>query len=90
MALEICPMRVEGIVAQRTDDSLILLNPDSGHYYTLDEVGARVWDLCDGSHRVAEVVSSVHAEYDAPLNAIQTDVLELLDDLASERLVATV
>jgi hypothetical protein len=90
IALEIRPMRADGILAQRSADSLILLNPDSGQYYTLDEVGARVWELCDGSHCVVEVVSAVHAEYDAPLKSIQTDVLELLEDLAREQLVATV
>ncbi len=90
IALEVRPTQADGILAQRNDDSLILLNPENGQYFTLDEVGARVWELCDGSHRVAEVVSTLYAEYDAPLNSIQTDVLELLDELASEQLVATV
>jgi len=89
-ALEIRPTQANGILAQRNADSLILLNPESGQYFTLDEVGTRVWELCDGRHRVAEVVSKLHAEYDAPLGAIQADVLELLDDLIREQLVATV
>jgi hypothetical protein len=90
IALEIRPTRADGILAQRNADSLVLLNPDSGQYYTLDEVGARVWELCDGNRRVDEVVTALHAEYDAPLNSIQTDVLELLDDLAREQLVNSV
>jgi coenzyme PQQ synthesis protein D (PqqD) len=90
IALDIRPLRANGILAQRNADSLILLNPDSGQYFTLDEVGARVWELCDGSHPVAEVVSTLHAEYDAPVKSIQTDVLELLEDLAREQLVARV
>lgn len=89
IALEVRPTRGDGILAQRNADSLILLNPESGQYFTLDEVGARIWELCDGSHDVADVVSTLHAEYDAPLKSIQTDVLELLDELAGEQLVAT-
>ena len=90
IALETRPTRADGILAQRNADSLILLNPENGQYFTLDEVGARVWELCDGSHAVAEVVSALYAEYDAPLKSIQTDVLELLGELAGEQLVATV
>jgi hypothetical protein len=67
---------------------MILLHPETGHYYTLDEVGARLWELCDGTHRVADLVSTIHAEYEAPVEVIQSDVLELLDDLARDRLVA--
>jgi coenzyme PQQ synthesis protein D (PqqD) len=81
--------RAARILAQRSADTVILLNPQTGHYYTLDEVGARVWDLCDGSRRVKDVVATIHDEYDAPVQAIQTDVMELLDDLARELLVST-
>jgi len=66
----------------------ILLNPESGQYYTLDEVGARVWDLCDGSRQVADLVSAIHAEFDAPIAAIEADIVELLNDLARDELVA--
>jgi hypothetical protein len=78
----------EQILAQANVDSLILLNPQDGQYYTLDEVGARVWQLCDGRRAVADVIAAIHAEYDAPLAAIQTDIVELLDDLAREKLLA--
>ena len=82
------PARGEHILAQRNGETLILLSPRSGQYFTLDEVGARVWDLCDGKRRVADLVSIVHAEFDAPLATIQSDILELLDDLTGEQLVA--
>lgn len=80
--------RAERILAQRSAETVILLNPQTGHYYTLDDVGARVWDLCDGSRRVTDVVATIHDEYDAPVDTIQIDVMELLDDLARERLVS--
>jgi Coenzyme PQQ synthesis protein D (PqqD) len=80
--------RAGSVLAQRNADALILLNPEDGQYFTLDEVGARVWELCDGTQRVADLIATIHAEYDAPLETIQADILELLDDLAREKLVA--
>jgi pyrroloquinoline quinone biosynthesis protein D len=81
------PRKQEGVIAQRADETLVLLSLTSGQYYALDEVGVRVWELCDGARSVAEVVSLLTQEYDAPAETIETDVLELLEDLASERLV---
>jgi len=88
IALDARPSRSQRVLAQPNAESLILLNPDDGQYYTLDEVGARIWELCDGTRAVTDVVSAIHAEYDAPLAAIQSDVVELLDDLTREKLLA--
>ena len=82
------PVRAPRVLAQASGPTLILLDPDSGECYTLDEVGARIWDLCDGTRPVADVVALLHADFDAPIAAIQADVLELLDDLARDALIA--
>ncbi len=58
-----------------------------GHYYALNEVGARVWDLCDGTRSVSDVIALLSAEFDAPAATIDQDVLDLLHELCDERLV---
>jgi coenzyme PQQ synthesis protein D (PqqD) len=90
IALESRPVRAERVLAQANAESLILLNPDDGQYYTLDEIGARIWQLCDGSRALTDVVTTIHAEYDAPVSEIRSDVLELVSELARERLLAGV
>ena len=75
------------MLTQRAADNWILLDMDDGQYYALDEVSGRVWDLCDGSHRVADVVSALCQEFDAPAGTIETDVLEFLQEMSDERLV---
>ena len=57
---------------------LVLFESESGAYYGLDEVGEMVWGLCDGAHAVSEIVTELCEEYDATLEIIQTDLLELL------------
>jgi hypothetical protein len=81
------PRRREGVLVQHADDQWILLDVESGQYYALDEVSGRVWDLCDGSHSVSAMVSTLCQEYDAPADAVQEDVLAFLGDMAEERLV---
>lgn len=81
------PRRNDKVLSRPGENALILLNPHSGQYYTLEEVGGRVWDLSDGTRSVAEMVAIISQEYDAPAETIEVDVLELLTDLADERLV---
>jgi hypothetical protein len=82
------PQRRSDVLAQAAGDTVVLLTPDSGEYFTLNEVGARIWELADGSRSVAEIASALADEYDAPLDDIRTDALEVLSELAEEHLIS--
>lgn len=76
------------MIEQQVDGTRVLLNLTNGQYYSLDdEVGHRVWELCDGNHTVPDMVSRISEEYDAPLEAIEADVLALLEEFFKEELV---
>jgi hypothetical protein len=87
MKLDSRPRRADEILVQQAGGSHVLLDPESGEYYTLNEVGARIWALADGSRTVEEIAATLAAEYDAPDKAIRTDVLAVLGELERERLV---
>lgn len=89
-ALTSTPQRHPSVLVQQVqpgDPSLVLLNPHSGEYYTLDDVGARVWQLCDGKRTVAQIAEVVAQEYEAPPEVIERDVMALLKELIDEALV---
>jgi hypothetical protein len=81
------PKRNEQILSQRVSGTLVLLNVDDGQYYTLNEVGSRVWELCDGTTSVAEMAALICRDFDAPLDTVRADVLELIAELADGHLV---
>lgn len=87
MQLDSHPERAGRILAHRGDEELVLLDPENGQYFTLDEVGARIWELCDGSRSVSEIAGALDEEFDAPLETIRADLLELLEELSSGGLV---
>jgi hypothetical protein len=86
MGLDSHPVPVDGVLAQETAGTRLILDSTSGGYFTLDEVGSRVWSLLDG-RPVSAIVDQLCAEYDAPAEKIRDDVLELLSELESERLI---
>ena len=82
-----CPRRQEQIIVQKGSKDVLLFNMDDGSYYALNEVGTRIWELCDGTHGVAQLVCMLAKEYNAPAEIIETDILELLEDLRSKNLI---
>lgn len=87
MELDQTPNHGEKIIAQQVNGTVVLLSLDHGEYYALNEIGGRVWELCDGTRNVANVIKIICDEYDAPPDTIKADVLELLGDLASEKIL---
>ena len=75
------------MLAQQADDTLVLLSLDKGTYFSLNEVGAEVWSLCDGTHTVDEVVDVIYAQFDAPRHVVERDVFVVVEELASEQLL---
>jgi coenzyme PQQ biosynthesis protein PqqD len=84
------PQRGADIVWRRADAGVVVLKPSDGQYFSLDDVGGRIWELCEGTQSVAEIAETLAQEYDAPAAVIERDALELLEDLEGEGLVRAV
>ena len=61
---------------------------EDGNYYSLNEIGSRIWELCDGNRTVSQVVAAIATEYDAPYSTLENDVIELLEDFRNGKLIA--
>jgi hypothetical protein len=77
----------ERVLMQRAAGTLVLLDLDDGHYYALDEVSGRVWELCDGTRDVSSVVAALSEEYEAPIETIRADIQEFLEEMVDEALL---
>lgn len=87
MTVPLTPERLEGVLAQQAHGQTVLLRLSDGFYYRVDEVGAFIWEQCDGTRTVDQVVAAVVAEFDAPAAAVATDVREFLSELSAEQLL---
>jgi hypothetical protein len=85
--VELRPVRQGRVVFSGAGDSALLLDPDSGNYFSLSDVGARFWELCDGQHTLDEIVDELSEEYDATPEVIRADLRELVDELTAEGLL---
>jgi Coenzyme PQQ synthesis protein D (PqqD) len=86
-SLEYCPMRRRTVLKQSGTSQIVLFNGETGAYFSLDEVGTMVWGLCDGAHSVSDIVTRLFEEYDATVEVLQTDLMELLQEMTDKKLL---
>jgi hypothetical protein len=86
-SLESCPAPAPGIVGQIVQDEAVIVLPDSGEVKVLNEVGATIWTLADGSRSVREIAAQVYEQYDVDLSRAEADVLAFVAELLQRRVL---
>ncbi len=74
-------------VNQKVGDELVILDLDSGKYFGLDEVGARMVDLLAEHGEPEKVVQIMAEEYDASAQQIEGDLDNLITELLKNNLI---
>ncbi len=75
------------VIVQEAEDTWVLLHMDQGTYFSVNHVGGRAWQLIDGERAVARIVDDIAAEYDAPRDVVERDLLALFEELHDAKLV---
>ncbi len=86
MELDAIFTRNEQVVWRKIVDELILVPmrkdvADMETLYTLNEVGARVYELIDGKRALREIVNSIVNEFEVTEQQAETDVREFIAQL---------
>jgi len=70
-------------------DEVVLIKLDSGIYFGLDGVGARMWALIADGRSREEIPDIVATEYGVSLERVDRDLEELIGKLSREGLIKT-
>jgi len=87
--------QADNIVTRKVMDETLLV-PIAGdlasmdNLYTLNETGAFIWQSLDGSRSLAEISSALEQQYDATMDVIQADTVEIAARLADVGLIVPV
>jgi hypothetical protein len=65
----------------------VILGLQTGMYYGLNRVGARIWALLATPTRVADIRDIIVREYDVEADRCERDLLDLLRRLAGQGLI---
>ncbi|MEP0391125.1 MAG: PqqD family protein [Erythrobacter sp.] len=79
----------EDVVVREVSGELVLLDLNSGQYFGLDAVGARIWELlADAPRNLIDICDQIEKEFDAPRERIEADMMALAKQLQEQELIA--
>ena len=85
--------QTDNIVTRKVMDETLLV-PISGdiasmdEIYTLNDTGAFIWQALDGTSSLAKIKEQLAKSFDAESSVVETDLLEIIGELAEAGLVA--
>jgi hypothetical protein len=87
LTLNSYPAPAEHVRGRRLENEAVVVLPDKGQVKVLNDVGAQIWALADGSRSVSEIVAAVCREYDVPPAVAEADTLKYLAELQQKGLI---
>lgn len=71
------PRRGE-VVWQNLEGEMVLLNPQTGEYFGLNEVAGSFWEKVDGKRSLEQIMGELLEEYDVEKEELQKDIADLI------------
>ena len=75
------------IVFREVDGEAVILNLETVLYFGLDQVGTRIWQLIQEHGSLQKVFETMSDEFDVGPDALERDLLGLMDELCGKGLV---
>jgi len=82
------PVRDATVTARMVGDEVVLVLPEHGQAKVLNEVGARVWALADGTRSLDAIIDALCAEYEVDRAHAAADTLAFVAELESRGLIS--
>jgi hypothetical protein len=76
-------------VSSRVGDEMVILDLERSMYYSLDPVGARIFELLQEPTPLEVVLDRVMAEFEVDAQTARTDLLALVESLMAQDLIET-
>ena len=78
------------VTHETIDGEAVIINLDSGNYYSLIEVGSFIWELVEKGASASEVLNLILQTYQGDARDLDRGVQELLTQLLQENLIVPV
>ncbi len=76
------------VVGSIVEGEAVLVLPEQGQVRVLNEVGARIWALADGTRTGRDIVAAICTEYDVGPAQAEADALAFLTELEAKGVIS--
>jgi coenzyme PQQ synthesis protein D (PqqD) len=79
--------RSEQVTHQIVAEEAILINLNTGTYFSLNKIGTEFWEMLDGQQSVQQHAETIAKKYEVEVSMVVGDLLELANKMAVDHLV---
>ena len=76
-----------GVMSRVVGDETVILDLETGTYFGLDPVGARMWALMSQGKSLSDVVETLLTEFDVTRETVRQDLIQLVATLKEHKLL---
>jgi hypothetical protein len=87
MDLSSFPAPHEQTASTIVDDQAVIILADSAQVTILNEIGARVWQLSDGTNSIHRIIQLIVEEFEVSEETAMQDVQSFLQELADQKAI---
>ncbi|MGQ9846000.1 MAG: PqqD family peptide modification chaperone [Bacteroidales bacterium] len=82
--------RKKNIVFTYLDNEIMLLNPDTGQYYSFNKVGTYIWELLSNPISFNELILNLQIKFEVEKTKCEADTKKFLTMLIDKQLIEIV
>ncbi len=82
--------RLDGLVEARVDSEILALHVEQGNCYSFNVTAAQIWSSLEEPRRVGEIRDELLANFEVDVETCERQVVEIIDQMVRQGLVATV
>ena len=77
----------ERVTWDEIDDETLIINVETGYYFSLDGVGSLIWSMLANGDDEPDIVAGIVSEFDVDEATARADVKALIGALVGEELI---
>jgi hypothetical protein len=75
------------VIHETIDGETVIVNLDSGNYYSLDKVGADIWECIVKNVPMHGIIETIASQYTAEREQIEKAMYQFVDEMQQENLI---
>lgn len=77
----------DNIIAREIQGEMVLLNKETGDYFSLNAIGTDIYNCICRGMEVEELINFLHERYDVEYNTFKQDVISLISKLKEKNII---
>lgn len=82
-----CVEAAKDIEAKAIGDEILILKPEAGVFFNLNETATKIWENADGKTTIKDIAKKITEQFDVNEETALKDVVDMVKDMERKKLI---